>query len=72
MKKKKGNEDPLALAKLAEKALQEAVYEAYKDHERTGDPVAIWQNGKVVKIQVSRLHLKEPAAIYRGKKRSKK
>ena len=32
----------------AEKALKEAVTDTIRDHARTGDPVVIWRNGKVV------------------------
>ncbi len=68
MKKSKGKADPFALAKMAEKALQAAVYDAFKDHARTGDFVVIWENGKVVKIPAHKLNLKEPPAHYRKKK----
>ena len=51
MKEKKSKQDKaFALANLAELALKEAVREAIKDHERTGDPIAVWRNGKVVHI----------------------
>ncbi len=72
MKKSRLKVDPFALAKMAEKALQEAVYDTFKDHARAGVPVAIWENGKVVKIPANKLNLKEPSAYYRGKKRIKK
>lgn len=72
MKKAKLKADPFALAKMAEKALKEAVYDTFKDHARTGGFVAIWENGKVVKIPANKLNLKEPPAHYHGKKRSKK
>ncbi len=70
MKQKKQNEikRPFALAKLAEQALQEAVYEAIKDHERTGDPVVIWRHGKVVKVSAKSLKLKEPSPGHGAKK----
>lgn len=45
----------LSLTQKAEKALKEAVRNVIKDHKRTGDPLLIWQNGKVVKISPSRL-----------------
>ena len=32
----------------AEKALKKAVAETIRDHARTGDPVVIWRDGKVV------------------------
>lgn len=60
---------PFALAELAEKALQEAVLEAAKDHERTGDSMAVWKNGKVVQIPASRFKISELQANYRSKKK---
>ncbi|OGW84747.1 MAG: hypothetical protein A3C35_01270 [Omnitrophica bacterium RIFCSPHIGHO2_02_FULL_46_11] len=39
-----------ALADLAERALKEAVRETIRDHARTGDPIAVWRNGKVIQI----------------------
>ena len=41
---------PFELAYLAERALKEAVRETIRDHARTGDPLVIWQNGKVVHL----------------------
>ena len=40
----------LTLTQKAEKALKEAVRKVVEDHKRTGDPLLIWQNGKVAKI----------------------
>ncbi len=39
----------------AEKALKEAVREVIEDHKRTGRPVVIWRNGKVVRIPANQL-----------------
>lgn len=39
----------------AEKALKEAVHEVIEDHKRTGRPVVIWRNGKVVRIPANQL-----------------
>ncbi len=35
------------LAILAETALNKAVAKIIEEHRRTGDPIAIWQDGKV-------------------------
>jgi hypothetical protein len=35
------------------KALKEAVREVVLDHKRTGRPLSVWRNGKVVKISAS-------------------
>ena len=39
----------------AEKALKEAVAEVVRDHQRTGDPLAIWRNGKVEWVRAEKL-----------------
>ena len=39
----------------AEKALKEAVKETIRDHYRTGDPLAIWKDGKVQWIRAEKL-----------------
>ena len=39
----------------AEKALKKAVAETIRDHARTGDPVVIWRNGKVVWVPAKQL-----------------
>ncbi|MEW6008195.1 MAG: hypothetical protein AB1629_00985 [Candidatus Omnitrophota bacterium] len=35
------------------KALKEAVYEVVLEHKRTGRPLSVWRNGKVVNISAS-------------------
>ena len=48
----------VSVAKLhsgATKALKEAVRGVIEDHKRTGRPMAIWRNGKVVKVPASQL-----------------
>lgn len=39
----------------AERALKEAVREVIEEHRRTGRPVVIWRNGKVVKVPATKL-----------------
>ena len=39
----------------AEIALKEAVREVVEHHIKTGRPLAIWQNGKVVKVSPSHI-----------------
>jgi len=48
MKKKAGHK--VSLEEMALKALKEAVSEAIKDHEKTGDPIVIYRNGKIAKV----------------------
>lgn len=57
--------DPMELAYMAEEALRLAVYEAIQDHAKSGDPVAIWKNGKVVWISARKLKLRRPRLKYR-------
>jgi hypothetical protein len=67
--KKKRAEVPLE--KLAEEALKEAVAEVIADHKRTGDPIAILQNGKVVHMPPDQIKMHETRTEYgaSGKKR---
>ncbi|MBI5244736.1 MAG: hypothetical protein HY922_13790 [Elusimicrobia bacterium] len=44
-----------AEARRAERALQIAVAKTIEDHRRTGDPIVVWEDGKVVDIPASRL-----------------
>jgi len=39
----------------AEKALKKAVAKTIQDHARTGDPVVIWRNGRVVWVPAKQL-----------------
>ena len=45
----------LAIHKKAEKAMRGAVGKVVAEHKKTGIPLAIWKNGKVVSIQASQL-----------------
>jgi hypothetical protein len=60
--KKKRAEVPLE--KLAEEALKEAVAEVIADHKRTGDPIAILRNGKVVHVPADQIEMHETRAEY--------
>ena len=62
MKKKKRT--PFLLAYRAEKALREAVAEAIAEHRRNGVPIAIWRNGKVVRIPADQIEVREPQVEY--------
>ncbi len=39
----------------AVKALEQAVAETIRDHARSGDPLVIWRNGKVVRVPATQL-----------------
>jgi hypothetical protein len=62
---KKGKQvSPTPLAYLAEEALKKAVAEALAEHRRNGVPIAIWRNGKVVRIASDQIEVREPQATY--------
>lgn len=44
----------------AEKAMKAAVAKTIRDHARTGDPVVIWRNGKVVWVPAGQLLRQRP------------
>lgn len=48
------------LAYKAEEALRKAVAEAIAEHRRNGVPIAIWRNGKVVRIPAEQIEVREP------------
>ena len=39
-----------SIVSKAEAALKSAVHKVVKDHERTGEPLIVWKNGKVAKV----------------------
>ena len=57
---KKGKRTPTPLAYRAEEALRKAVAEAIAEHRRNGVPIAIWRNGKVVRISADQIEVREP------------
>jgi hypothetical protein len=54
------NTNELPMHDRVELALREAALQAILDHKRTGDPVVIWRDGKVVHVPAEEL-LKELA-----------
>ena len=69
MKRKKRTS--FALAYKAEEALRKAVAEAIAEHRRNGVPIAIWRDGKVVRIPADQIEVREPETEYTvsGKKK---
>ena len=55
MTPKSRNAAAIRLIAKAEKALKVAVRNAIKDHQRTGDPMYIWENGKVTKVSPEKM-----------------
>ena len=59
---KKVSDTPLEIR--AEEAMRKAVANVIADHKRTGDPIVIWRDGKVVKIPADQIEVREPEAEY--------
>ena len=62
---KKGKRTALPLAYRVEEALRKAVADAIAEHRRNGVPIAIWRNGKVVRIPADQIEVREPQIEYR-------
>ena len=62
---KKRKRTPSMLAYKAEEALRKAVAEAIAEHHRNGVPIAIWRNGKVVRIPADQIEVREPQSEYK-------
>ena len=45
----------LEVHKKAEQAMREAVYKVVKEHRKTGVPLAVWKNGKVVRVPAKKI-----------------
>ena len=58
MKPTKSKKASFPLAVKAEKALKQAVLKTMIDHKRTGDPIVVWKNGKVVWIPANKIPVK--------------
>ncbi len=69
MKKKNLSDIPIGIR--AEEALKKAVADTIADHKRTGDPIVIWRDGKVVKVPADQIEVRETEAEY-GKPKEKK
>ncbi len=61
-KKKKLSDIPLEIR--AEEALKKAVADTIADHKRTGDPIVIWRDGRVVKIPADQIEVRETQTEY--------
>jgi len=49
-------EKPNKAVRDAFKALRIAVAKALAEHKRAGDPIYVWEHGKVVRIPAQRIH----------------
>ena len=57
-KRKRTRPVPAVVLK-AEKALQIAVAKTIEEHRLSGDPIVVWENGRVVTIPASRIARKK-------------
>jgi len=69
---KKSKRTPFLLAYKAEEALRKAVAEAIAEHRRNGIPIAIWRNGKVVRIPADQIEVREPEVEYTVSRKKRK
>jgi len=67
---KKVSDTPLEIR--AEEAMRKAVANVIADHKRTGDPIVIWRDGKVVKVPADQIEVHEPEAEYGNSKENGK
>lgn len=51
------------------RAMRKAVKNVIKDHRQKGLPLYIWRNGKVVKVNASKININKLKPAHRRKKR---
>lgn len=68
-KKKLAIKVPAAILN-AEAALRIAVAKTIEDHRLAGQPIVVWQNGRVVRIPASRIPRQKLAYSARGRRKS--
>jgi len=61
---KKVKKSPSLWVHQAHEAFRKAVAEAVAEHRRNGVPIAIWRNGKVVRIPADQIEVREPQTEY--------
>ena len=69
---KKRKRTSFLLAYKAEEALRKAVAEAIAEHRRNGVPIAIWRNGKVVRIPAEQIEVRESEVEYTVSRKKRK
>ena len=52
----KRNRNKTDILSQAERALKSAIRKLIREHKRSGHPVIIWQNGRVVKVPAHKLN----------------
>jgi hypothetical protein len=61
-----------ALAYRAEEALRKAMAEAIAEHRRNGVPIAIWRDGRVVRIPSDQIEVREPQVEYKVSRKKRR
>ena len=69
--KKKDKPRSALMAYRAEEALKVAVAEAIAEHRRNGIPIAVWREGKVVRIPAAKIEAQEPCSEYTTSKKKR-
>ena len=67
---KKSSSVPLAYR--AEEALKRAVAKAIAEHRRHGVPIAIWRDGKIVRVPPDEIEVRESIVEYKPSKKKGK
>ncbi len=60
------------LAFRAEEALRKAVAGAIAEHRRNGVPIAVWRNGRVVRIPSDQIEVREPQVEYKASRKRRR
>lgn len=55
MRKKKTGRRASPFARQVEKAMRVAVAQTIEEHRRSGDPIVVWEKGRVVKVPAKRI-----------------
>jgi hypothetical protein len=69
MKKMKS---PSLWVRQAHEAFRKAVAVAIAEHRRNGVPIAIWRDGKVVRIPAGQIEVREPQIEYKVSPKKRK
>ena len=69
--KKKDKPRSALMAYRAEKALKRAVAKAIAEHQRNGIAIAVWREGKVVRIPAAKIEAQEPCSEYTTSKKKR-
>ncbi|MFH1912299.1 MAG: hypothetical protein ABIK91_09810 [Pseudomonadota bacterium] len=52
----------MSLGEMAEEALKKAVARVVEEHRKSGEPLAVWRDGKVVRVPADQLQGYEEAS----------